>query len=141
MGLSGLLPILVPFILLGGVQEPELVQGFFRRLCPRSRTKCEIQEINQCTKSRHCPQRMKCCKFNCAKKCLNLKEDICSLPKVAGPCLAYIPRWWYDRNTQMCFKFIYGGCQGNNNNFQSEYVCQDICQKKCEYSLDNHMLY
>ena len=29
MGLSGLLPILVPFILLGGVQEPELVQGFF----------------------------------------------------------------------------------------------------------------
>lgn len=30
MGLSGLLPILVPFILLGGVQEPELVQGFFR---------------------------------------------------------------------------------------------------------------
>lgn len=50
-------------------------------LCPRSRTKCEIQEINQCTKSRHCPQRMKCCKFNCAKKCLNLKEGNSQTPR------------------------------------------------------------
>lgn len=29
MGLLGLLPVLALFILLGGVQEPELVEGFF----------------------------------------------------------------------------------------------------------------
>ena len=29
MGLLGLLPVLAFFILLGGVQEPELVEGFF----------------------------------------------------------------------------------------------------------------
>ncbi|XP_023612034.1 WAP four-disulfide core domain protein 6A-like [Myotis lucifugus] len=129
MGLSGLLSILVPFILLGGVQEPGLVEGFFNT-CPKIKVHCDTNEINQCLKSRQCPEKMKCCNFNCARKCLNLKQDICSLPKVAGPCLAFFPRWWYDEETQACSKFIYGGCLGNNNNFQSESICKTICKKK-----------
>lgn len=56
--------------------------------------------------------------------------DVCSLPKVAGPCMAYFRRWWYDKETKTCSRFIYGGCQGNNNNFQSEAVCKAICSKK-----------
>ncbi|XP_014400010.1 PREDICTED: eppin-like [Myotis brandtii] len=194
MGLSGLLSILVPFILLGGVQEPGLVEGFFSKYwglsppsgemelsweegtknstpekcfpppqpgilgriegrylefsfqvrclrecrkqsmhpdtCPKIKVHCDANEINQCLKSRQCPEKMKCCNFNCARKCLNLKQDICSLPKVVGPCLAFFPRWWYDEETQACSKFIYGGCLGNNNNFQSESICKTICKKK-----------
>lgn len=60
----------------------------------------------------------------------NLLADICSLPKVVGPCLDFFPRWWYDKETQACSKFIYGGCLGNNKNFQSESICKTICKKK-----------
>lgn len=62
----------------------------------------------------------------------NLPTDICSLPMAVGPCLALIPRWWYNKKTQTCSQFTYGGCQGNNNSFQSESICQAICKKKCK---------
>uniref|UniRef100_A0A8C8YG58 Eppin n=1 Tax=Prolemur simus TaxID=1328070 RepID=A0A8C8YG58_PROSS len=129
MGLSGLLPILVPFILLDGIRGPGLVEGIIKP-CPKIRTKCEMEERDQCIRSRQCPENMKCCLFSCGKKCLDLNQDICSLPQVVGPCLAYFPRWWYDNVTERCFEFIYGGCLGNNNNFQSESVCMVTCKRK-----------
>uniref|UniRef100_A0A671FTD2 BPTI/Kunitz inhibitor domain-containing protein n=1 Tax=Rhinolophus ferrumequinum TaxID=59479 RepID=A0A671FTD2_RHIFE len=126
MGPSGLLLILVPFILLESVQKPGLVKGFINK------AKCDFQERNQCTRNRHCPEKTKCCEFNCGKKCLDLKQDVCSLPKEVGPCLAYFRRWWYNKETKTCSRFIYGGCQGNSNNFQSESVCKSICSQKCK---------
>ncbi|XP_032275814.1 WAP four-disulfide core domain protein 6 [Phoca vitulina] len=74
MGLLGLLPVLALFILLGGVQEPELVEGFFGKKCPRMRVPCGYTEIDQCAKNKPCPGKMKCCNFNCGKKCLDFSE-------------------------------------------------------------------
>jgi len=54
--------------------------------------------------------------------------DLCYLPKVAGPCRASLTRWYY--NGKDCVRFIYGGCQGNTNNFLTKQACQarcDIC--------------
>ncbi|XP_012583639.1 PREDICTED: WAP four-disulfide core domain protein 6A-like [Condylura cristata] len=130
MQLPGLLSVLAPFFLLGGVWDTGLVEGFFRSPCPKIQVNCKYKERSQCQKSRECPGKMKCCDFNCGKKCLNLSQDLCSLPEAAGPCLAYIPRWWYDKEKDVCSRFIYGGCQGNSNSFQSEAICQDICQKR-----------
>lgn len=61
-----------------------------------------------------------------------LSADICSLPKDSGYCLAYFPHWFYNKENSTCQLFIYGGCQGNNNNFQSQSLCQKVCQKKSE---------
>ncbi|XP_043336530.1 WAP four-disulfide core domain protein 6A-like [Cervus canadensis] len=74
MGFLGVLPILILFILLGGVQEPGLVEAFFLRQCPRNRVRCEIQERDLCTNSRDCPRKMKCCMFSCGKKCLEISK-------------------------------------------------------------------
>ncbi|CAO2577775.1 WAP four-disulfide core domain protein 6A [Lemmus lemmus] len=63
---------------------------------------------------------------------LDLSRNICSLPPDAGPCLAYLPRWWYNKETEVCTQFIYGGCQGNPNNFQTEHICRVVCKKKCK---------
>uniref|UniRef100_A0A6B0V2R9 Putative kunitz n=1 Tax=Ixodes ricinus TaxID=34613 RepID=A0A6B0V2R9_IXORI len=53
----------------------------------------------------------------------------CESPKDAGPCLAYIPRWFFNVDTSECEEFIYGGCQGNYNNYESLEQCQRICAR------------
>ncbi|XP_008014095.2 WAP four-disulfide core domain protein 6 isoform X1 [Chlorocebus sabaeus] len=74
MGLSGLLPILVPFFLLGDVQKPGHAEGIFGKPCPKIKVECEVEEIDHCTKHRDCPENMKRCLFSCGKKCLDLRQ-------------------------------------------------------------------
>ncbi|WP_437673980.1 BPTI/Kunitz domain-containing protein [Sorangium sp. So ce131] len=51
----------------------------------------------------------------------------CTLPQVVGPCEAAFPRYWHDPSTGVCMPFIYGGCEGNANNFESLEACQEAC--------------
>jgi len=51
----------------------------------------------------------------------------CALPIKAGPCRAYFHRYAFDPATGLCVPFIYGGCGGNGNNFESYEVCQYRC--------------
>ncbi|XP_045689333.1 eppin-like isoform X2 [Phyllostomus hastatus] len=130
MAFSGLLRILLLFILVVNVQVFTLSDLLMPKRCPKSQEKCEFKERDICKKDKNCPGNMKCCVFGCGKKCVDLKEDICSLPKDIGPCLALFPRWWYDKKNDTCYDFDYGGCQGNNNNFQSKDLCLSVCSKK-----------
>ena len=52
---------------------------------------------------------------------------MCSLPKEVGPCEALISRYYFDPKTELCTNFMYGGCQGNGNNFQTV----DNCIRQC----------
>lgn len=51
----------------------------------------------------------------------------CSLPPVSGPCEAFFPRFYYDAEAGTCRQFIYGGCQGNANNFSTHTECFTMC--------------
>lgn len=53
--------------------------------------------------------------------------EICLLPLDVGPCKALIPKFYYDRDQQKCFRFKYGGCLGNANNFHSRELCEHTC--------------
>ncbi|XP_026695132.2 uncharacterized protein LOC100180559 isoform X7 [Ciona intestinalis] len=51
----------------------------------------------------------------------------CHLPKVRGPCKGSIPRFYYNPTTNRCQIFVYGGCAGNENNFETPRQCQSLC--------------
>ncbi|XP_068601465.1 kunitz-type protease inhibitor 2-like [Brachionichthys hirsutus] len=51
----------------------------------------------------------------------------CEAAADAGPCRAMFPRWFYDRDRRSCRKFVYGGCRGNGNNYDTEEGCVAAC--------------
>ncbi len=45
-------------------------------------------------------------------------------------CLAYFEKYYFDPETETCKKFIYGGCGGNLNKFDSVKDCLAHCLPK-----------
>ena len=67
------------------------------------------------------------------KKILNFL-DLCTLPKKIGDCRAYIQKWYYDSESQECESFNYGGCNGNENRFDTKRDCERQCNKSTRRS-------
>uniref|UniRef100_A0A3B4C7D5 Amyloid beta (A4) precursor-like protein 2 n=1 Tax=Pygocentrus nattereri TaxID=42514 RepID=A0A3B4C7D5_PYGNA len=61
-------------------------------------------------------------------KSLQEVKAVCSLEAETGPCRASMPRWHFDMRQRKCVRFIYGGCAGNRNNFDSEEYCMAVCK-------------
>ncbi|XP_036392001.1 amyloid-like protein 2 isoform X1 [Megalops cyprinoides] len=55
-------------------------------------------------------------------------KAVCSLAAETGPCRASMPRWHFDMSQRRCVRFVYGGCAGNRNNFDSEEYCMAVCR-------------
>uniref|UniRef100_A0A0X3Q6M2 BPTI/Kunitz inhibitor domain-containing protein n=1 Tax=Schistocephalus solidus TaxID=70667 RepID=A0A0X3Q6M2_SCHSO len=67
-------------------------------------------------------------KEQCEAKCMALTDNACKQPIKVGPCLALIPRYGFDPTVGKCVQFMYGGCEQNENNFETLEACQEICQ-------------
>ncbi|KAH8262180.1 hypothetical protein KR038_008100 [Drosophila bunnanda] len=61
-----------------------------------------------------------------ADRDFKVPED-CLQPKESGGCLALFYRYAYNVDTKSCEKFVYGGCEGNKNNFESKEQCEQAC--------------
>ncbi|XP_047183127.1 papilin isoform X3 [Scophthalmus maximus] len=59
----------------------------------------------------------------------HIERSICSLPRGAGSCSSWVPRYHFDVITSQCAHFWYGGCHGNSNNFVTRAECQSVCQR------------
>ncbi|KAJ8724119.1 hypothetical protein PYW07_008099 [Mythimna separata] len=57
-----------------------------------------------------------------------LSSYICQLPMLQGPCGESLMRWFYDASTDSCSQFTYGGCEGNDNSFESLEACENRCR-------------
>jgi len=55
-------------------------------------------------------------------------SDACSQPaKEEGTCYDYVLRYSYVSSSGQCEPFYYGGCEGNDNRFESPEECQAQC--------------
>lgn len=54
-------------------------------------------------------------------------SERCSLRADAGMCRAAFPKFYYDSDSASCQSFLYGGCGGNGNKFDSVEECMTAC--------------
>ena len=71
------------------------------------------------------------------KKALNLgiyfpggRLGRCNLPRETGFCRAAFTRYYYNTSSGNCESFIWGGCGGNANNFNTLDECKKACMRK-----------
>ncbi|XP_059482843.1 kunitz-like toxin PcKuz3 [Neocloeon triangulifer] len=60
-----------------------------------------------------------------------LGDDICLLEPMqrgARPCEGYIPKFTFNIATRRCERFIYGGCNGTANLFDTKGLCTIACR-------------
>ncbi|CAF0721201.1 unnamed protein product, partial [Brachionus calyciflorus] len=57
------------------------------------------------------------------------RKRICSLEKKPGPCRMAVKniKYYYDKDAKQCLPFDYGGCRGNENNFDEIEKCVKTC--------------
>lgn len=69
---------------------------------------------------------------------LSFTATYCYLDKQQGPCKQALNRLYYDPRANTCKEFIYGGCEGNDNNFNTFEECENACVRKTP-GKDYHM--
>ena len=67
-------------------------------------------------------------------------DSFCQRPAERGPCLSFRQQWYFDAETGDCRTFQYGGCFGNQNNFDTKVDCMNYCNpgKNMRFSITMH---
>nr|C8YJ97.1 RecName: Full=Tabkunin 5; AltName: Full=Serine protease inhibitor 5; Flags: Precursor [Tabanus yao]ACS72292.1 serine protease inhibitor 5 [Tabanus yao] len=55
------------------------------------------------------------------------KDPVCDQPKAVRRCFAAFPKFYFNSSSGQCEGFIYGGCGGNENNFNTLEECNAKC--------------
>nr|B5L5R1.1 RecName: Full=Blackelin-5; Flags: Precursor [Pseudechis porphyriacus]ACC77798.1 blackelin-5 precursor [Pseudechis porphyriacus] len=55
------------------------------------------------------------------------RPEFCELPADSGSCKGNFQAFYYHPVHRTCLEFIYGGCEGNANNFKTIDECKRTC--------------
>lgn len=64
----------------------------------------------------------------------------CTEQPAYGKCAQVLVRWHFNREQKACLPFVYSGCGGNSNRFDSKETCEESCAaggKTLRLLLDN----
>ncbi|XP_062860074.1 WAP, Kazal, immunoglobulin, Kunitz and NTR domain-containing protein 2 [Trichomycterus rosablanca] len=89
----------------------------------REKNRCFMFTYGNCNQNRNHFDTFESCMTSC-------QADLpppCGLPSLQGPCKSYKPRWAYSGALGQCQLFIYSGCGGNDNNFETKEACENTC--------------
>lgn len=67
-------------------------------------------------------------------------SDSCGLKPERGPCTNYSVLYFYNSTAKRCQRFWYGGCDGNDNRFNTEDECKDKCSGSRTENTGKYML-
>uniref|UniRef100_A0A8C5RKA0 BPTI/Kunitz inhibitor domain-containing protein n=1 Tax=Laticauda laticaudata TaxID=8630 RepID=A0A8C5RKA0_LATLA len=81
---------------------------------------------NTCNNDHDCRLTEKCCFTGCSR---GLRSDRCRLPRDQGSCSKELQHFYYDPEEKKCISFVYHGCEGNSNNFETRELCEKTCGK------------
>lgn len=86
----------------------------------------KVEHLGLCEKSRI----QENCKLPC-KVCQRTKKNsfgrVCKLAVDIGRCKAKILKYFFKSTSGKCDQFYYGGCGGNENNFETKEECEQSC--------------
>ncbi|CAN9497989.1 unnamed protein product [Ophioblennius macclurei] len=87
--------------------------------------RCQLFEYGGCGGNENNFETLEECEETCL---VSDDKNPCHLAEAPGPCRGLVTRYLFDRKSQQCRHFFYGGCFGNANNFRSMAECQARCQ-------------
>lgn len=64
---------------------------------------------------------------DCQAACPETPLPTCEQPVQPGPCRGAFPRFYFNATSGTCDAFTYGGCGGNDNNFDTVDACNAAC--------------
>ena len=71
-------------------------------------------------------------KGHCTSSFLYIIPGLCLENKEPGLCEAYMPSYYFNSSSSRCERFVYGGCGGNRNRFETLLACSEACTAKCK---------
>ncbi|XP_078278920.1 tissue factor pathway inhibitor 2 isoform X1 [Rhinoraja longicauda] len=100
---------------------------FLRYFFNRLTQKCQMFPYGGCMGNENNFESKKECLSRCGRFILPQISSKCWQTQEPGRCRAYFRRYFYNFKMGMCEEFVYGGCNGNGNNFKDQYSCQLEC--------------
>ncbi|KAB7496698.1 Kunitz-type [Armadillidium nasatum] len=90
-------------------------------------------KTGQCIKFSSCNNEGDKNSFFTEADCETLCEtDLCKMSIATGLCRAHIRRYGFNEKSGKCEMFIYGGCGGNPNNYETIMECEERCGRREE---------
>ena len=54
-------------------------------------------------------------------------QERCQQPRQPGRCRGFQKKYFHNKDTEECEEFVYTGCGGNENNYDSQDECEAVC--------------